>query len=354
MSPDPAASHLPPARVRVALVGCGAVVQHGHVPAYAASPALDVVAVCDPAAERRSTVGRLLGVPPHRWLDRASDLTVLADRPQVVVVATPTATHDAVIDDLLGNGFHVVSEKPISPTVDGCLALVRRATGHGRRLGVLHNYQFATMWQATAAELAAGAVGDPLAFDVRLTDPGPLPGLMPQQPMWRTSRSLAGGGCLLDAGYHFVYLAEELMASPVTEVTADAIETVTPGWSVEDRARVRLRHAGGAVTSLCVDWTVRTRQRPYLRVTGSRGHIEVDEDAAMVTVHRHGDAERVIDCTDDPHGFRTALPGAVLGTVGDADHRGSAERGRRVVSIVEACYASAAEGKTVHLDRPEL
>jgi predicted dehydrogenase len=344
----------PRRRVRVALVGCGAVVQHQHLPAYAASPELEVVAVCDPAADRRSAVGDLLDLPAHRRLATAAELAELRDRPEAVVVATPTATHDAVIEELLDSGFHVVSEKPISPTVAGCASLARRAASRRRRLGVLHNYRFATMWRVSADELAAGAVGEPLGFDVRLVDPGPLPGLTPGQPMWRTARPMAGGGCLLDAGYHFVYLAEDLMGSRVTRVTADAIETVTAGWSVEDRARVRLHHASGATTNILVDWTARTRRSPYLRITGSLGHLEIDEDTATVTVKPHGRAGRVIRCADDPHGFHGALPEAVLGTVERVDHHGTAERGLRVVQIIEACYQSAIRHTAVHPDEQEL
>jgi predicted dehydrogenase len=239
--------------VRVAVAGCGGVVETGHAPAYREATGIEVVALCDLAEKRRTIVGDLLGVPEAHRFATLSSFATMAAPPNVVVVATPTATHSAVISHLLRHGFHVVSEKPISPAADDCAALSRQAAGCGLRLGVLHNYESAPTWRAIAGELAAGMIGEPTTFEVRIADSGPLPGRMPQQPMWRTSRALAGAGCLLDQGYHYVYLAESLLGSRIVEVPAERIDSVTTGWDVEARAEVWFTHASEAVSHILID-----------------------------------------------------------------------------------------------------
>lgn len=55
MNPQP---HAPPSAtdtvrpIRMGLIGCGAVASYGHLPAIAATPGLELVAVCDPDSHR--------------------------------------------------------------------------------------------------------------------------------------------------------------------------------------------------------------------------------------------------------------------------------------------------------------
>jgi predicted dehydrogenase len=325
-------------------------VETGHTPVYLATDDINLVALCDPAPERRTTVGQLLGVPEERQFAQTAALGMANVRPDVVVVATPSATHSAVIETLLRSGFGVVSEKPISPTAAECTALCELAAAYGRGLTVLHNYKTATTWRTAAAELTSRVVGEPVCFDVCLADPGPLRGFSPDAPLWRTARPLAGGGCLLDQGYHFVYLAESLLGSPVVAVRAESIHTRTPDWSVEDFARVRLTHANCAVTRLSLDWTVRRRRRPCLRVTGTQGSVQVDEDAARVIVRDHHDEVRVLDCSSDPDGYQRALPAAIRSVAAGGGNRYWSEQGTHVVTIIEACYTSARYRTEIALD----
>src|SRR6185295_15211825 len=94
---------------RVAIVGYG---EWGpnHVRNFSAVPNARVVAVVDSRPERRArAAGIVPGVPVF---ERVAEM-LAAVRPEVVVVATPTATHDALVREALEAGAHVLCEKPL-------------------------------------------------------------------------------------------------------------------------------------------------------------------------------------------------------------------------------------------------
>lgn len=115
--------------IRVAVVGCGSWATHAHLPAIAADPRAQLVAVVDTDADARAQALRLFGEPPafasvgemlgHVGVDAA-------------VVAVPHAGHAAAALALIEAGAHVLIEKPmVIDPADG-----RRILEAARRRGV--------------------------------------------------------------------------------------------------------------------------------------------------------------------------------------------------------------------------
>lgn len=328
------------APVRVGVVGCGRVVQEGHAPAYAASAGLDVVAVADVSPARRDTVGALLGVPPE---GRVATVAELVDAGvDVVVVATPSATHPVVIAELLRAGVGVVSEKPLAPSAAACDGLIAQARAQGVGLGVMHNYGWGTAWRFMLDRVDEGVLGAPHSFTVVQADDGALPGYSEEAPHWRGRADLAGGGCLLDSGYHFVYLAELLLRSPIACVESAVIETTGRGITVEDRADVALWHESGAVTRLSLSWAEPVRRPPTMTVETANGLLVLNEDTAEVVVESAG-RRTLVQLRDDPDGFGRALPATIAAVATGGVHL--AESGRRVVAVIEAAYRCSRTGR---------
>jgi predicted dehydrogenase len=97
-----------------------------------------VVAVADPAPERRDALGERHGVPPDR---RFADWRELAGQPRLadaVVVATPDREHMASALRFTELGYDVLLEKPIAPTLAECVELVEAVEASGVVFGVCH------------------------------------------------------------------------------------------------------------------------------------------------------------------------------------------------------------------------
>ena len=121
-------------RRRVLLVGLGTIART-HREALAAEPGFELVGGVDPNPSHDA-------LPLYGDLDEAFAARV---DPDLVVVATPTPTHVAIVSDLLGRcDATILSEKPLATTAAE-IAGLERLHGHDHvtgRLRVAHHFAF--------------------------------------------------------------------------------------------------------------------------------------------------------------------------------------------------------------------
>ena len=116
-------------RLRLAIVGCGQIVVH-HIAALAAlDEQFEVVALCDPSAERRTIIRELLSssqhnntiLSPQEGVAEYESLTDLlkntsADECPVLFISVPHDLHAPLASQAMDADRHVVMEKPLAPT----------------------------------------------------------------------------------------------------------------------------------------------------------------------------------------------------------------------------------------------
>ena len=339
--------------IRVGIVGCGRIVLTGHATALAATPGVEVVAVADPSPVQRDAVADRLGVPAAgRFGDAAALLA--AGGIDIVDVAVPHAHHVAVVLAALDAGIPVLSEKPLGATVDEIDAMAAAADRAGVRLAVCHNRLYDPPFAAAIDAVRAGRIGRPFAVRLESLNGGWWVGAGGYDPSWRTRKAVSRGGCLLDNGYHSVYLAEALAGSPIVEVYA---RTSTAAYAIEvdDTAFVLATHASGATTSLQVAWSAAGEGTAVHEVYGDRGTIALGRAGTLWSMFTAepgmagggGAWTAPPVAPSDGWGF-TGLFAATLPALaaGRAVPAGVAE-GRRVVEVVDACYRSSAAGRPI-------
>lgn len=82
---------------------------------------------------------------------------------EAVLIASPDPTHEELVLACLEAGKPVLCEKPLAPTIDGCLRVVAAETARGRRLvQVGFMRRFDPGYSAMQAALATGDLGAPL------------------------------------------------------------------------------------------------------------------------------------------------------------------------------------------------
>jgi len=136
--------------IRIALVGLGAASRTIHLPALRRIPRLVLVGGVDP--DPRDCAG----------LARFPDVATLLReaRPDIVVVATPPATHFPLARQLLESGCHVFLEKPLSSTLEEGAALVRAARDSGRHLVVNNEFRYMNCHAAARAQIGREGFGE--------------------------------------------------------------------------------------------------------------------------------------------------------------------------------------------------
>jgi predicted dehydrogenase len=127
-------------RLKLAVVGCGAVTKFSHLPAIARSKDVELVALADKSLPRaRQLAGECSNDPAA--LD---DYRQIFGKAEAAIVALPNALHAAVTIDLLNHGVNVLVEKPMALNSHECDAMVAAAANNDRVLAVGMARRFAS------------------------------------------------------------------------------------------------------------------------------------------------------------------------------------------------------------------
>ena len=120
--------------IKVGLIGAGVMgTDHARILSTAVSGA-ELVAVSDPAPERRSMIAEICGSvrafsdPMHLIRDGSVD---------AVLIASPDQTHGTLVLACLTIGKPVLCEKPLAPSVEECLKVIEAESALGKRLVTL-------------------------------------------------------------------------------------------------------------------------------------------------------------------------------------------------------------------------
>ncbi len=214
--------------LQLALVGYGLAGKVFHAPLIAATPGLVLHTVVSSDADKVHADlpdVRVVGDARTAFADPAIDL---------VVVASPSATHASLATAALQAGRHVVVDKPFAIDLAEAEAVAAAARAGDRLLAVFHNRRWDADFLALRALLADGALGEIAEVHSHFDRFRPV---VPDR--WR-ERAGPGAGLWLDLGPHLVDQALQLFGLP-DAVQADlAIQRA--GAEVDDFFHVVLRY----------------------------------------------------------------------------------------------------------------
>ena len=175
-----------PDPIRLGVLGVAGIGQ-AHLFAGSMLPEYELVAACDLAAAPLGKAAADFGVTPF---DEPAALFG-SSAVDAVVIATPPATHAALVEDALDAGLHVYCEKPLVPTAaaSGALDRLARSAGRGRPGGSA--VPLPTLGPGCGYLVEAGEIGEFFRADLAATELVPIPALLHQRSV---ARHLAGVG----------------------------------------------------------------------------------------------------------------------------------------------------------------
>jgi predicted dehydrogenase len=259
-----------------AIVGFGEVARHGHWPGYASSREVRIAAVVDRTAERREEAQRLdPGIAAFASLTELLDSGLPLD---FIDICTPPALHAAPMLAALDRGWHVLCEKPF--LIDAApLAMVRtRIAGGGLAAIPVHNWKYAPIVQAATDALRSGAIGRLRQVRIETSRTRAAATADVNGPNWRRDPAVAGGGILMDHGWHAVYLACHWFGVPHASVRCTLHRPAS--GEVEDEASVTIGFPGGEAR-IALTWNGSSR-RNAMSLAGDAGEIEIDDSLLRV------------------------------------------------------------------------
>jgi predicted dehydrogenase len=317
--------------LRCALVGCGAIAD-AHVEAIRRNPATRLVAGVDPATQARERAGTAWGCPTFSSVEEMLHETDV----DAAWVCAPPALHRRLAGELLAAGIHVLCEKPLATTLADAEAMVADARTHGRLLLVSAKFRFAADLLEARRLIDAGAIGEPVYYEVTFCARVPMAG------RWNVRPELSGGGVVMDNAPHALDVLGTVLDSDIVRVRA-AFSRPTIAPEVEDTAELQLQTERGTLARVALSWTYFTKDLDYLMVQGTEGALRVAWTGGLR--RRHGER----DWTPFGHGYnKHAAFGqqldAVLALVrGERDASPFGDP-VRAVSLIEEAYRAEREG----------
>jgi predicted dehydrogenase len=211
-------------KVRVGIIGAGAVSDYHHVPALRLDPRAELAGVCDTdealVAKRKADWGVDLATTDPIALARSEAV-------DAVIIATPNFTHHPIATAAARAGKHVMCEKPLGLNGGEVRAMYEAA----RDAKVVHmtafTYRFAPSMRYLRHLLKSGALGTPRHFrSQRFLD-------WPETSWgWRQYKDKAGAGDLFDMTIHRIDFALDLLG-PLARISG-AVARFAPRTSTPD------------------------------------------------------------------------------------------------------------------------
>jgi predicted dehydrogenase len=343
----------PERRTGIAVLGCGAVAQSAHLPAYE-QYGLGVTGVWSRHAETTATVRDRF---PFVGRIYASAEELLAD-PDVryVDIATGPEGRLAWVEAAIAAGKHVLAQKPLTLSTDDLRALpavLARADAAGVRVAVNHNGRWAPPWRAATLLIREGVLGDVVGV-THLHDK-PLP------PLAGTPFDDMEHMLLTDYLLHWVDITRTWLVDGGAGriVSVQAVDSRVPGQPAEARnpwsatlqlgttsgatATVRITGSNVATDPGCPFWVHGTRGTLRGSVLLDSDRLEVDDGTSRTPVPLTG--AWFVD------GFAAAMGELMCAVAEDRRPENSAADAAESVRLVLAARRSAERnGAPVEVD----
>lgn len=300
-------------KLGMGLVGPGFVAPH-HIDAVRRLGDVEVVAIAGSTLDRAQKKAAQFGVPKAY----GSYQELIAD-PAIDIVhnTTPNHLHLPINLAVIQAGKHVVSDKPLGPTVDDCARLAQAAEAASVVNAVTFPHRGYPLAQQMRAMIAAGDIGAPVFVHGSF-----LQDWMTSERVysWRMDPVLGGpSSALADIGSHWFDLAQHVVGSPIVEVFADFTTIVrtryTSGVSseafaalpdeaslkpvpmhAEDLATVLLRFANGVHGVMSVGQVLPGHKNELrLEINGRNGSLAWNaEQANDLWIGHHDGANQIL------------------------------------------------------------
>lgn len=333
--------------LRFAVVGLGHFAQEYILPAIAQLDHVELAALVSGTTDKLRVLADRYRVEHAVDYDHFDHL--LSDgRIDVAYIAVPNDLHADFTIRAARHGVHVLCEKPMAPTEDECIAMMRACQRAGVKLMIAYRLHFEAA-NLHAIELARdGQIGSPRLFSSTFS--------MQIRPGNTRVQPRAGAGPLYDIGIYCINASRYLFRREPYEVVAMALpHRVDPRFRVTDEAiAATLRFPDDRVAQFVASYGAADSARYEL--IGTDGTLVLDHAYDLVETMK---LELIRDGRTRTRTYRRRdQVGAEVEYFArcireDLEPEPSAEEGLADIRIIEAIARSARTGRAIAIDSTE-
>jgi predicted dehydrogenase len=333
-------------RMRVGIVGGGAITQVAHLPVLKKLKTIEVRAICDTDLPKARALADRFSVK-----DAFDDIEELFryEELDAVVICSPNHLHESHILAALSANLHVLVEKPLTMTAASAARIVRAVEKHDRVVMVGMNHRYRPDVQIVRSFVQSGELG--AVESVR----GSWHVFRPSRAQlgWRQRRDQAGGGAMLDLGLSILDLGLWLGNNPTPVRVSACLDVIGKDRAVEQSGSAFVVCQNGLSLFVDVTWHhLGEGERFGVGIRGSKGTAAINPLTVWKEMHGvpmdvsptgSGSRENVFTAS-----YRAEWAHFEAAVSGEAKAPSLQEH---VVlhRIVDAVYRSAQDGKDIEL-----
>jgi len=339
-------------KLKVAVIGCGSISQHRHLPEYAARPDVELVAVVDGNKARAADMAAKFNVP-NAFADVKDALKLNVD---AVSICTPTASHAPYSIAFLKAGAHVLCEKPMCASITEAKAMIAAAKAAKRQLMIGHNQRLHGAHVRAKQFFNTGALGRCLSFSTTFAHNGPETWSADKLKCHFFKKAEAVWGAMADLGVHKIDLVRWFLEDDVAVAAAMLGTLAKKNCNVDDTAFAVLKMKSGILGQLFAGWAHNPGCDNSTTFYCEKGILRLEDDPKYNVIVDFANGERQLlqmqaIQTNDEGGQTTS---GVIDTFVGAIQSGKPVPipGSDVInslSTVVACVESGASGKFVNV-----
>jgi predicted dehydrogenase len=234
-------------RLRVGIIGGGAIAQVAHLPVLKKLKTVEVQAICDTDLPKARALADRFGVKDA--LDDIEDL-LRNEELDAVVISSPNHLHEAHVLAALSANLHVLVEKPLTVTSASVQRILKAAEKRDRIVMVGMNHRYRPDVQIVRSFVQSGELGriESVRGSWHIFRPSR------NQLGWRQRRELAGGGAMLDLGLSVLDLGLWLGGTPAPVRVSACLDSVGRERAVEQSGSAFVVCENGMSLFVDVTW----------------------------------------------------------------------------------------------------
>ncbi len=266
-------------RLRVGIIGGGAIAQVAHLPVLRKLKSIEVQAICDTDLPKARALADRFGVK-----DALDDIEDLLREPglDAVVICSPNHLHESHILAALSANLHILVEKPLAMSAASVQRIMRAAEKRNRVLMVGMNHRYRPDVQIVRSFVQSGELGriESVRGSWHVFRPSR------NQLGWRQRRDQAGGGAMLDLGLSVLDLGLWLGGTPTPVRVSASLDAAGKERAVEQSGSAFVVCENGMSLFVDVTWHhLGEGERFGVGLRGSKGTAAINPLTVWKELH---------------------------------------------------------------------
>ena len=278
-------------RIRLGLIGCGNMSKTHLRRFQALSSRLQLAAAVDLEEGRAAAVAS-----EFAGARVATDFRQVLDHVDAVLLVLPHHLHHTIGVECLAAGKHVLLEKPMAISKEGCLQLIEASRSAGRTLMIAYCMRFHPLVVRLKELLDEGVYGDLFQLSIWTEQLTRYP-----EDGWHSDPLKLGGGQFFSHGCHYIDILLWYLGRPIRG-THVGTNRGTPWMKREGTSNVCIEFEEGRLGYHFGTWGARgSRLRYSFHAHCTEGMIEADISGGRLIAHSGGDETMLLEAETGKH-----------------------------------------------------